>query len=209
MISTTLKNLLVILCVAALLGCDKTNPVGPSGVPGTFDEKKPVDDNNRPPGPGPNVKAIFDYAVYGYDCVNVPESCDSARKLEPVEEEIEGRETYNVKLGSSHTVVMCVVHPGFPALRLAPGWARAVTMSVSASASSQSGLAFFYEGDEANRGIAVLGGYRKCVASTRFNNTLPDMVGRVRGHESGGDIIHDFEETRINIALAFRVMVIR
>lgn len=205
----------VVVILALALGfsaCDGRNPVGPSGS-GTFDPDKPIDENNRPPGPGAAQKATFDYAVYGYDCAATPDSCDSAKRLAPVAEQVQGRETYEVNLGSSHTVVMCVNHPGVPAVRLAPGFGRTISLSASAGVRSVSGRDFFYEGDETNRGVEVPGSnpkrYRKCVASSLYNNYLSDNFGWAKGTETGGDLIFQGDATRVDVTLAFRITVIR
>lgn len=192
-------SLFVVLVAIFMISACGELPTAPSGG---YNPDRSVTPDNRPDGPGPSFKATADYAVYGYDCSVLPESCDPSQKLEPTDDpalKVTDRVIYVVKLSGSHTLAVCTDHPGVPG--------RQISMLASASARGGFTPSIFDEGDMTKRGTEIPGSnpkrYKKCIAQAAFNSSGSDNFGSMKFHESGQDLIDWSEETEIRVSFAF------
>ena len=181
----TLRNLIVVvICVFSLPACNVfKNPTGPSG----YDPSKPIDSDNRPPGPGPSVRASAEYGVYDVngnrlESIGSSEACGS---------HLTGCETYALKQWTVYSTKLCVTHPGVPG--------RGIDMSVSSlgyQGSVRQKLTFD-EGDPSKSGTV-------CVA-VEFNSGSSDKGGSIKVLEFGQDLIDISEQFELWIQLDFQV----
>lgn len=180
----TLLNLIVVaFCVAALPSCGGKTKFNPTGPTDTYDPSKPIDDNNRPPGPGPTVKATVTYDVAGLQPTGDTGFCGP---------HLTRCETYVLKEWTVYTLGLCVTHPGVPG--------RKIRMYLSALGHDgpRTSELEFDEGDPSRQGMA-------CITTT-FNSGSSDKSGSIRFVETGQDLIDRDEEQVLWVSIRFRVL---
>ncbi len=197
----SLSSLFVVVLLAIVAGgCDiLKSPTAPSG--GGYDPGRPIDAGNRPPGPGPTVKATFHFGVFGGDCSSSPVSC--AGEIAPTEDpslamfvgdgkggQIPVDKVYVVKKQTVYTLALCTNHPGVPG--------RKINMVVQVGRNSVPLL--FNEDDPSKIGTV-------CIAANLVNgaSSVGSSFGEVIFSEGGQDLIDEAEETIENILLGFRL----
>lgn len=198
-----IAQLFVFVAICTLPACNKITG------PGDFDPGKPIDNNNRPPGPGPTVQAILTGGVFVGNCKAVPESCDSMPEMQATTDPaqmIAGQDkTYLVKVNSGYTVRICALHPGVPG--------REIPYTIVSAVGGDRANGTIHEGDPAERGSPATPPpgstrnewYRVCRAV--FNQTgssLNTNFGSLVAGEGKQDLISPSEQTSLLINLGFR-----
>lgn len=194
--SVSLSSLLVIVSLALAIGACGGSPTAPSGG---FDPSKPVDENNRPPGPGEGVRAsVQSWGVYEGDCPALAVEC--GKELVPTSDpalQVPGVEKTYILVNHRqvYTLRMCVIHPGVPGRRVLM-YLRAVMNNTSTQ-----GLGMFDEADSSKTSPVCAG--------VSFNMVIPGgggvtntATGEAKFEEGSQDL---FTATEWKVTLGFRV----
>ena len=186
------NSIVAIACALALQGCGDS-PTGPTDP---FNPNRPVDNNNRPPGPGPTVKAQYFLALFEEDCTAAPLSCSAGKRIERTTDPalvIAGKDvTYPIQLLKTYTLRLCTTHPGVPGRKIDMFVRTLLRTSVNASL-------FFDEGDPARQGTVCIG-----VANEMWQSA--EGAGTARFSETGQDLINNSEQTNVQVDIGFRIV---